>query len=78
MRTKWAGTMLVVVTTDAVTSPTYALMHAYPTPQGSVLHVDAYRVRDVNELYEMDLEDLIRQITRPFRGTQFYVPRGSR
>lgn len=46
--------------TDAVTSPTYALMHAYPTPQGSVLHVDAYRVRDVNELYEMDLEDLIR------------------
>lgn len=25
-----------------------------------------------------DLEDLILQITRPFRGTQIYVPRGSR
>ena len=25
-----------------------------------------------------DLEDLIAQITRPFRGTQIYVPRGSR
>lgn len=25
-----------------------------------------------------DLEDLIQQITRPFRGTQIYVPRGSR
>lgn len=44
---------------DAVTSPTYALMHAYPTPAGRVLHVDAYRVRDVAELYEMDLEELV-------------------
>ncbi|EYB67071.1 hypothetical protein DEIPH_ctg052orf0073 [Deinococcus phoenicis] len=43
----------------AVTSPTYALMHPYPTPAGRVLHVDAYRVRDVRELYDMDLEDLI-------------------
>ncbi|MGZ6988935.1 MAG: deoxynucleoside kinase [Thermoanaerobaculia bacterium] len=25
-----------------------------------------------------DLEDLIQQITRPFRGTQIYVPRGGR
>ncbi|GAA5514352.1 tRNA threonylcarbamoyladenosine biosynthesis protein TsaE [Deinococcus carri] len=44
---------------DAVTSPTYALMHAYPTPAGRLLHVDAYRVRDVAELYEMDLEELM-------------------
>lgn len=44
---------------DAVTSPTYALIHAYPTPAGRVLHVDAYRVRDAQELYELDLEDLI-------------------
>ncbi|WP_051935478.1 tRNA (adenosine(37)-N6)-threonylcarbamoyltransferase complex ATPase subunit type 1 TsaE [Deinococcus sp. YIM 77859] len=44
---------------EAVTSPTYALMHAYPTPAGRVLHVDAYRVRDVAELYAMDLEALI-------------------
>ena len=42
-----------------VTSPTYALIHVYPTLAGSVLHVDAYRVRDVTELYEMDLEALI-------------------
>lgn len=45
--------------TDAVTSPTYALMHVYPAPGGRVLHVDAYRVRDPEELYEMDLDDLI-------------------
>lgn len=44
-----------------VTSPTYALMHIYPAPGGQVLHVDAYRVRDPGELYEMDLEALIRE-----------------
>lgn len=42
-----------------VTSPTYALMQLYPAPAGQVLHVDAYRVRDVAELYEMDLDELI-------------------
>lgn len=45
--------------TGLATSPTYALMNAYPTPAGRVLHVDAYRVRDVQELYEMDLDDLV-------------------
>ncbi|GGI83963.1 tRNA (adenosine(37)-N6)-threonylcarbamoyltransferase complex ATPase subunit type 1 TsaE [Deinococcus wulumuqiensis] len=42
-----------------VTSPTYALMQVYPVPAGQVLHVDAYRVRDVSELYEMDLDELV-------------------
>lgn len=46
---------------EPVTSPTYALMHPYPTPAGRVLHVDAYRVRDPGELYEMDLEALIAE-----------------
>ncbi|WP_439648873.1 tRNA (adenosine(37)-N6)-threonylcarbamoyltransferase complex ATPase subunit type 1 TsaE [Deinococcus betulae] len=45
--------------TEPVTSPTYALMNLYPTPAGTLLHVDAYRVRDPAELYEMDLEALI-------------------
>lgn len=42
-----------------VSSPTYALMQLYPTPQGEVLHVDAYRVRHPSELYSMDLERLV-------------------
>ena len=42
-----------------VSSPTYALMQPYPTPGGSVLHVDAYRVRDVGELYDLGLDELI-------------------
>ena len=44
-----------------VTSPTYALMQEYPTPQGTLLHVDAYRVRHPQELYEMDLERLVAE-----------------
>lgn len=45
--------------TGSVTSPTYALMQLYPTPQGAVLHVDAYRVRQPAELWEMDLQGLV-------------------
>ncbi len=45
--------------TDPVTSPTYALMNLYPTALGGILHVDAYRVNHVEELYEMDLDTLI-------------------
>lgn len=44
---------------DLVSSPTYALMQLYPTTQGTALHIDAYRVRHPQELYEMDLEQLI-------------------
>ena len=44
-----------------VSSPTYALMQEYPTPQGTLLHADAYRTRHVQELYEMDLELLISE-----------------
>jgi tRNA threonylcarbamoyladenosine biosynthesis protein TsaE len=42
-----------------VSSPTYALMQEYPTPQGTLLHLDAYRVRHPQELYEMDLERMV-------------------
>lgn len=60
---------------DLVTSPTYALMNVYPTRSGPVLHVDAYRVRDVGELYEMDLEDLIStsRLTLIEWGEQLYA-----
>jgi len=46
-----------------VSSPTYALMHEYPTPRGLVLHVDAYRVRFKRELLEMGLEDYLERCT---------------
>lgn len=31
--------------TAPVTSPTYTLVHEYPSPTGTVVHIDAYRLR---------------------------------
>ncbi len=57
-----------------VSSPTYALMHEYPTPRGLVLHVDAYRVRFRQELLEMDLEDYLERCVLSVLewGEEFY------
>ncbi|GGJ45175.1 hypothetical protein GCM10008938_34300 [Deinococcus roseus] len=44
-----------------VNSPTYALMHEYPAPEGLVLHVDAYRIHHAEELYEMGLDDYVER-----------------
>lgn len=32
--------------TGRVTSPSYTLIHTYPTPEGPVVHVDLYRLQD--------------------------------
>jgi tRNA threonylcarbamoyladenosine biosynthesis protein TsaE len=32
--------------TGRASSPTYTLVHAYPTPEGLVVHADAYRLQD--------------------------------
>ncbi len=42
-----------------VTSPTYTLIHEYPTPQGLIVHIDAYRMADQEELYHLGLEDYL-------------------
>lgn len=42
-----------------VTSPTYTLIHEYPTPQGLIIHIDAYRMADQEELYHLGLEDYL-------------------
>ncbi|GEM47062.1 tRNA (adenosine(37)-N6)-threonylcarbamoyltransferase complex ATPase subunit type 1 TsaE [Deinococcus cellulosilyticus] len=47
--------------TGEVNSPTYALMHEYPSPEGLVLHVDAYRIHHPDELYEMGLDDYVER-----------------
>lgn len=42
-----------------VTSPTYTLIHEYPTPAGLVVHIDAYRIAEQEELYRLGLEDYL-------------------
>jgi len=45
--------------TGEVTSPTYTLIHEYPTEQGLIVHIDAYRMADQEELYSLGLEDYL-------------------
>lgn len=53
------------VPADAVLSPTYTLIHEYPLPLGKavekIYHLDAYRVRDEDEFWELGVEELYEQ-----------------
>lgn len=50
---------LVLGSTAAISSPTYTLIHEYPTPGGTLVHIDAYRLKDVEALFELGLEDYL-------------------
>lgn len=41
---------------DRTSSPTYTLVHEYPTPEGPIVHVDAYRLDDEGALDALALE----------------------
>ena len=43
----------------AVSSPTYTLIHEYPTPVGTLIHIDAYRLESAEDLLELGLEDYL-------------------
>lgn len=42
-------------------SPTYALMHAYASPAGPIVHVDCYRLRAPEEAADLELERVARE-----------------
>lgn len=41
--------------TGRVTSPSYTLMHVYPTPEGPLVHVDLYRLADPRQAEALGL-----------------------
>ena len=43
----------------AVSSPTYTLVHEYPTPAGPLVHVDAYRLPRDSALEELGIDDYL-------------------
>ena len=45
--------------TAEVTSPTFTLAQFYPTPAGTFLHIDAYRLSSVAEFRDLALEDYV-------------------
>lgn len=45
--------------TDAVTSPTYALVHEYASARGPVYHLDLYRLEQPRELDALGWDEII-------------------
>ncbi|MBI1287620.1 MAG: tRNA (adenosine(37)-N6)-threonylcarbamoyltransferase complex ATPase subunit type 1 TsaE [Flavobacteriales bacterium] len=42
---------------DEVSSPTFSLVNEYESPIGPVYHFDLYRIRSVEELFDIGYED---------------------
>lgn len=65
--------------TAAVTSPTYTLIHEYPTPKGLLTHIDAYRLPDAAALFDLGLEDYLDRswlvVVEWGAGLRAHVPR---
>ena len=47
--------------TAHISSPTYTLVHEYPTPAGTLVHIDAYRLGDAAALFDLGLEDYLER-----------------
>jgi tRNA threonylcarbamoyladenosine biosynthesis protein TsaE len=46
--------------TEDVTSPTFAIVHAYTAPKSAVYHVDLYRLSGATDLQNIGWDDLMR------------------
>jgi tRNA threonylcarbamoyladenosine biosynthesis protein TsaE len=44
-----------------ISSPTYTLIHEYPTLEGVLVHIDAYRLERAEALFELGLEDYLER-----------------
>ncbi|MFQ5550968.1 MAG: tRNA (adenosine(37)-N6)-threonylcarbamoyltransferase complex ATPase subunit type 1 TsaE [Gemmatimonadales bacterium] len=58
------------------TSPTFSLVHTYPTPQGSIVHSDCYRLRQPDEAIDLGLLETLTDVRMlliewPDRGRGF-------
>lgn len=42
---------------DVITSPTFAIVNEYTADAGSVFHFDFYRIKKLEEVYDMGFED---------------------
>jgi len=46
---------------ESVTSPTFALVQEYESPEGRIVHADCYRLRSPEEAIDLDLEAAARE-----------------
>ena len=42
---------------DVITSPTFAIVNKYTTPSSPIYHFDFYRIKKLEEVYDMGYED---------------------
>lgn len=45
--------------TDEVTSPTFSLINEYSTPEQKIYHMDLYRIKNVEEAFDIGLEEYL-------------------
>ena len=50
---------LALGTKANISSPTYTLIHEYPTLEGMLVHIDAYRLTEAKMLVDMGLDDYL-------------------
>ena len=46
--------------TETVSSPTYGIVQEYATPQGTVYHLDCYRLESTEEAIDAGIEELLQ------------------
>jgi tRNA threonylcarbamoyladenosine biosynthesis protein TsaE len=44
---------------DEVSSPTYSIVNEYNTPKGKVFHFDLYRLKNIDEVYDIGIEEYL-------------------
>lgn len=44
---------------DEVSSPTYSIVNEYDTPKGKVFHFDLYRLKNLDEVYDIGIEEYL-------------------
>ena len=44
---------------DEVNSPTYSIVNEYNTPKGKVFHFDLYRLKNIEEVYDIGIEEYL-------------------
>lgn len=44
---------------DNVSSPTFGLVHQYHTPDGTIFHMDLYRLKDKDELQNLGIDEYL-------------------
>jgi tRNA threonylcarbamoyladenosine biosynthesis protein TsaE len=44
---------------DEVSSPSYSIVNEYNSPKGNIFHFDFYRLKNIDEVYDIGIEEYI-------------------